>query len=288
MKRIIYLSSLLIINSLLAISCANGKVENNEQRKPINYTVILDLSDRILLPEQFEKDFYLIERYFAAFEEKARLNIVLTAKDRFSIKIIPQKNSPLNIGKYEDLLHLYLDETKIQDKNNSLVELKKNISHILQNLKKEAQFGRVSKDYFGVDIWAYLHDNGLDLSKKEYDNNVLVLTDGYFDFESQAHVIRNKNLYTSTKFLNELPTNNWRQVANSKDYGLLPIKLDSKTKWVIAGVAGKKSNDIMQTEKITYFWEKWLKQSNVSSNPEVILNSSKTEMSSKLIQHLKN
>jgi hypothetical protein len=288
MKRIIYLSSLLIIHSLLTISCANGKVENNEQRKPINYTVILDLSDRILLPEQFEKDFYLIERYFAAFEEKARLNLVLTSKDRFSIKIIPQKNSPLNIGKYEDLLHLYLDETKIQDKNNSLVELKKNISHILQNLKKEAQFGRVSKDYFGVDIWAYLHDNGLGLSKKEYDNNVLVLTDGYFDFESQAHVIRNKNLYTSTKFLNELPTNNWRQVANSKDYGLLPIKLDSKTKWVIAGVAGKKSNDIMQTEKITYFWEKWLKQSNVSSNPEVILNSSKTEMSSKLIQHLKN
>ncbi len=286
MKKIIYIISLLTINALFTMSCANGKEKIEEKRKPMNYTVVLDLSDRILLPNQLEKDFYLIENYFNSFEKTARLNLVLTSKDRFSIKIIPQKYSPLNVEQFEDLLHIYLDETNIKDKNNSLESMKRNLPIILQNLKKEALYGKVSKQYFGVDIWAYLHDNGLGLSKKDYININLVLTDGYFDFENQAHVIQSKNLYTSTKFLNELPSGNWKQVAETKQYGLLPIKLDTKTKWVIAGIAGKKSNDILQTEKITYFWEKWLKQSNVIEKPEIILNSSKTEMNSKLLQQL--
>jgi hypothetical protein len=126
-----------------------------------------------------------------------------------------------------------------------------------------------------------LHDNGKGLSKLGYDNKVLVLTDGYFDFESQSHVIQDKNQYTSTQFLNDLTTSDWKQISESKEYGLLPIQLDKNTKWIVAGISGKKANDILQTEKITYFWEKWLTQSGVATS-QFILNGSKTEMSSML------
>lgn len=284
MKNIVYILSLVITFSLACTSC--GKEEVRIEKKTTNYTVVLDLSDRILLPEQLDKDFYLIEKYFKAFEKNARRNLILSSKDRFSIRIIPQKNSPLNIAHYEDLLQIYLDETEVKDKNKSLLALSQSLSNVLQLLKKEALFGKTSNVYFGVDIWAYLHDNGKGLSKPGFENTVLVLTDGYFDFESQAHVIQDKNQYTSTRFLNELNTSNWKQISESKEYGLLPIQLEKNTKWIVAGISGKKANDILQTEKITYFWKKWLTQSGVAT-AKFILNGSKTEMSSNLLIHLK-
>jgi hypothetical protein len=284
MKNISYTLILVFITSLLFTSC--GKEENKIEKKPINYTVILDLSDRILLPEQLDKDFYLIEKYFKVFEANSRRNLVLSSKNRFSVKIIPQKNSPLNVDHYEDLLQIYLDETDVKDKNKSLLALSQSLSQVLKALKKEALFGKVSNAYFGVDIWAYLHDGGMGLSKPAYTNTVLVLTDGYFDFESQTHVIQNKNQYTSTLFLNELTSADWKQISETKEYGLLPIQLEKETKWIVAGFSGKRANDILQTEKITYFWKKWLKQSGVA-NSKFILNGSKTDMSSNLVEQLR-
>lgn len=284
MKNLLYTFGLLFSASLLFISCA--KDESKPVQKPSNYTVVLDLSDRILAPEQLDKDFYLIEKYFKEFERKARLNLVLSSKDRFSVKIVPQKNSPLNVNHYEDLLQLYLDEIDVKDKNKSLLSLSQSLPKVLESLKKEALFGKKSSNYFGVDIWAYVHDNGSGLSKKGYNNTVLVLTDGYFDFESQAHVINERNRYTSTKFLKGLTTTDWKKTAESKQMGLLPVALDKGTKWIVAGISGKKANDILQTEKITYFWTKWLTESGVSSS-KFILNSSKSEMSSALIESIK-
>lgn len=283
MKNILYTISLVIAFSLALTSC--GKEEPKIEKKPTNYSVVLDLSDRILLPEQLDKDFYLIEKYFKAFEKKARRNLVLSSKDRFSVKIIPQKNSPLNLDHYEDLLQLYLDEAEVKDKNKALMALSQSLHKVLENLKKDALYGKASNNYFGVDIWAYMHDNGKGLSKAGFENIVLVLTDGYFDFESQAHVIQDKNQYTSTRFLNELNTSNWKQISESKEYGLMPVQLEKNTKWIVAGIFGKKANDILQTQKIAYFWKKWLTQSGVNSS-NFILNGSKSEMSSLLLQQI--
>lgn len=274
------LLSLLVI-SLFFLSCNKKK----EKVKPISYTIIIDLSDRILLPGQLDKDIFLIEKFFKVFEENSRQNLVLTSKNRFSVKIIPQKNTPLHVEHYEDLLQLYLDEICVEHKNQKISELSKNLSSVLQSLKKEALYGKNSSDYFGVDIWAYLHDNGHVLSKSGYQNTILVLTDGYFDFENQAHVIQKNNLYTSTRFLNELRSSDWKQIAESKDFGLLPIKLEKNTKWIVAGIMGKKTNDILQTEKITYFWRKWLQQSGVYTS-NYILNGAKSEMGSSLLQQI--
>ena len=283
MKTIFQNFILVIFTLLLITSCGCEEAQVEKQAK--NYVVLLDLSDRILVPEQLDKDFALIVSTFKSFEKQARQNLVISSKDRFSIKIIPQKNSPLNVNHYEDLLQLYLDETEVAAKNKSLVSLSKALPTILENLKKDALYGKTSNAYFGVDIWAYLHDNGMDLSKSGYENQILILTDGYFDFESQAHVIQEKNQFTSTRFLNELTTTEWKKISENKQYGLLPIQLEKNTEWIVAGISGKKANDILQTEKITFFWEKWLKQSGVKK-VVVILNSSKTDMSSKLSAQL--
>ena len=155
---------------LLFISC--GCEEEKVEKKPENYIVLLDLSDRILAPEQLDKDFALIATAFKSFEKQARQNLVISSKDRFSIKIIPQKNSPLNVNHYEDLLQLNLDETEVANKNKSLESLAKTLPKILENLKKDALYGKTTNAYFGVDIWAYFHDNGMDLSKSGFENKI--------------------------------------------------------------------------------------------------------------------
>jgi len=282
--QIIY-NKIIIILIITVVFYSCGKEEPTSKIKSTNYIVVWDLSDRILLPDQLEKDCFLIEKYYRDFEKKARRNLILTSKDRFTVKIIPQKNSPLNYEDYEDLLHIYLDETEVKDKNKSISSLSQTITKTMKSLKEKALYSHNSKDYFGVDIWAYLHDNGKKLSKPGYDNKILVITDGYFDFENHSHVIKENNQYTSTRFLNDLNTVDWKHLAESKTCGLLPIQLDKNTKWIVAGIAGKKANDILQTEKITYFWKKWLIQSGVTS-PNVILNGSKSDMISNLNQYL--
>lgn len=283
MKCNFYIFIALVIIFFSGVSCENK--EQTPAKKPKNYTVIIDFSDRILIPHQLDKDMYLIEKYFQYFEKNARRNLILNAKDRFSVRIIPQKNSPLDFQKYEDQLHVYLDELEVKDKNKVVESLSKNLPKILENLKKDALYSQKPHDYFGVDIWTFLHDYANGLSKTGFDNTMLLITDGYFDFENQAHVMQNENQYTSTRFLNELKGTDWKQRAETKKMGLVPIKLEKNTKWIVAGIAGKKSNDILQTEKVSYFWKKWLVDSGIAA-PQLILNGSKSEMTSNLTSQL--
>ena len=53
----------------------------------------------------------------------------------------------------------------------------------LSNLYQQAYLGNKDSDYPGVDIWQYFNEQiNTDLDSK-YNNKILVLTDGYFDFE---------------------------------------------------------------------------------------------------------
>jgi hypothetical protein len=277
--------ALFVIFSCITMTSCNR--EEKKAIKPLNYVVIIDLSDRILVKNQLDKDILLIASLYKKFEEKSKQNLILNAKNRFSVKIIPQKNSPLDTDYFENKLQIYLDEINVKDKHSKLQLLSNSLSNELRKLKREALYSQKSNDYFGVDIWAYFHDNGKQLSKPNYENKVLVLTDGYFDFENQSHVIRQNSQYTSTSFLKELTTSDWKQKAISKKIGLLPIQLDKNTKWIIAGVSGKKANDILQTEKIIFFWKKWLLDSGVDSTG-FILNGSKNEMGSLVMEQFKS
>ncbi|SNB23888.1 conserved exported hypothetical protein [Flavobacterium psychrophilum] len=279
MKTILNTLGLLFFAALLFISC--GQKEAAITKKPINYTVVLDLSDRILHPNQLDNDFELVTTYFKDFEQKARRNLVLTSKDCFTVKIIPQKNSPLPLNQYEDVLQIHLNEIDCKDKNKSLANFSKSLAGRLHSLKKDALYSTNSNDYFGVDIWSYLHDYGKTISKVGYENKILMLTDGYFDFENQAHVLQKENRYTSTQFLDTLNSTEWKTKAISDNYGLLPITLDKNSKWIVAGISSKKSNDILQMDKLIFFWGKWLKESG-SLSAHLILNSSKSNMESSL------
>jgi hypothetical protein len=284
MKKIILSMITIVTLTLTSCNSKDQKSKEIEITKPSNYTIVLDLSDRLLESGQAEKDIAIIEEAFKIFESVAKKNLILSSKDRFAIKLIPQRGSKLNWNLYENKLQLSLDKIEAKDKNMQLVKLKDSLHQILISLYKEAYHGPKSSDYFGVDIWEYLHNNSNSLSANNYNNTVLIITDGYFDFENNNHVIQEANKYTNTNFLNKLTKVNWKEESEKNQVGLLPIKLNSETKFIIAGVNSKKEGDVFQIEKLEYFWSKWLNESGIKSKNKIVFisNSSEIDLKNKI------
>lgn len=281
----------ILIATLILSSCGSKKEINNETAsiKPSNYTIVLDLSDRLLEPGQTAKDIAIIEEAFIKFELIARKSLILTSKDRFIIKLIPQRGSKLNWNLYENKLQISLDKIEAKDKNTMLIALKDSIHQILENMYKEAYHGSKSSDYFGVDIWEYLHNNSKSLTPDDYNNTVFIITDGYFDFENNHHVLQEGNKSTNTSFIDKLNNNNWKEESEKKQIGLIPIKVHPETKYIIAGVSSKKNGDVLQIEKLEYFWTKWLIESGIKSEKKIVIiaNSSEIDLKNKILENLK-
>lgn len=254
---------------------------NLTKREPINYTIILDLSDRVLNENQLLYDIEQIKTMFNKFKQTAKQNLIITSKDRFIVKIIPQKNSPLDVNYFENVLQLRFDQISIKDKNNRLNQLESELPGILKRLESEALYGKKNSDYSGVDMWLFLKENQENLAFPGYKNTIVIMTDGYLDFESYAHVMKKGNRFTSTSFINKLNSDSWKDDANAKDYGILPVSIKCNATWVISGLKSKKPNDLMQLSKLKYFWTKWIKEST-KENPLFINYSTKNQMLSEL------
>lgn len=261
----------------------NGHSKNSINKTPYNYTIVLDLSDRVLSEGQLEKDKALIIEIFNQFEKNARKGLILTSKDRFTIKIVPQKGSPLDVNYYENKLQLKLNEISVQNKNTATEKFSNKISTILDELFEKSKYSNKSSDYFGVDLWAYFNDNETYFKRDNYENVVVIITDGYFDFESRKHVLNHKNRSTSTKFIKNLNQYDWEEKAKEEDYGLIPIQFCNKTKFIVAGIESKNEEDILQNKKIIYFWEKWFKESGATKY-SFILSGSANGMKSRLLE----
>lgn len=273
MKNSIFTSIIILVLSFNSYSVEG----ETSKRNPINYTIILDLSDRILNANQLSYDIDQIKVMFSKFKQKAKQNLIITSKDRFIVKIIPQKNSPLNVDYYENALQLRLDQINIKNKNNRLNQLESQLPIILHQLEEEALYGNKSTDYEGVDLWAFLNDNKENLTELNYDNYVIIMTDGYLDFESNSQVLKKENQFTSTQFINSLSGTNWKEEAKNKNYGIIPIQIKTNATWIISGIKSKNANDLMQITKLKFFWDKWIREST-ETKPRFINYSTKSQI----------
>jgi len=197
------------------------------------------------------------------------------------VKIIPQKNSPLNIDYYENQLQIRLDQINIKDKNNKLNALDKALPKILNQLKKEAIISEKTSDYAGVDLWSFINNNKQNIAFKNYENTIIIATDGYLDFENDKHVLRKGNQFTSTKFIKYIINSNWKTIAQNKNYGIIPITISTNATWIISGIKSKRPNDLMQINKLKFFWNKWIIESSQSA-PIFINYSSQSQIISEL------
>ena len=228
-----------------------------------NYVIVLDLSDRILSPNQADIDKAAILDIYSQFVKDVKNQLIIKSNAKFSIHILPQQNSKLDTYFYNELLSIDISQFSMGNKRKELDKFSDKIEPLLSRLYLEAKYSSKSSDYNGVDIWKFFNESLSYNLFNDYRNTVVVITDGYFDFESNSFVKQIGNRYTSTRFLSRLKTNNWKSIARNKDYGLLKIQNSfPSTKVLVVGV-NPKSQSLDEREKIHYFWTKWVREMNM-------------------------
>ena len=284
MKKILFYISAVI--SLY--SCNTCVADKNINPVSDNYVVILDLSDRLIHnKQQVDFDTSAISAVLQKFQKSVQRNLVVKSNDKFSIRIIPQSNSKIDINNLQNSLSIDLSKYNASQKLKVLNSFKLNFSKGLSNLYSQAYLGNNDTDYPGVDIWQYFNEQiNTDIDSR-YNNKILVLTDGYFDFEDPAHGFRKGNSATITApLLSKMRQYNWQLISDSLKIGLVPVYLNVKSNWVIAGIQPKpQSQDLLEAQKLSYLWKKWLTQSGQTNISEPIINTNSYKVKSLILAY---
>ncbi len=284
MKNIISLIAIVI--SLAA--CSSNAETRRTNLSNDNYVVVLDLSDRIIGKQgQVNIDTNAIRAVFERFEKSVQKNIVVKSKDKFCIRIIPQKQSSLPGNSFENNLSIDMGKYNAAEKLVKLNQFRANFSMQLGLLYQQALLGNKSSDFAGVDIWQYFNDQVNSDLDAGYNNKVIILTDGYFDFEDKAHGINANNQSTTTSpLLAKMNGLNWKKELGEKKLGIIPVKLNIAAKWLVCGIQPKvNSKDLLESEKLGYLWEQWLKESGATQIGKPIINSSSEKVKNLILNN---
>jgi hypothetical protein len=278
MKQIINLLAVVFI-SAFSYSCSDSKAENTVQApSPKKYIILVDLSDRLLQPNQASKDIAVFNSVFDAFMRAVEDNLLIKSNDKFITRILYQRNSTLDFESYSDSLSLDLSNYRLGAKKEQIIRFRNAYKGILERLYDKARLGQNSKSFDGVDIWKYFNEQMKNDIDNSCSNTVIILTDGYFDFNDMSHMHQQGGYYTTTAFLSKLNNQRWRTEAEHT--GLIPVKLPKNVKWMVCGINSKHPNDQLMNEKLSFFWKKWLEQSTgervsdpiISSTPQTMGN----------------
>ena len=260
-----------IIVGITVFSSTNEKAEVQfikHKKTASQYLILLDLSDRIAEPGQIETDKKIIENLFQDFKKVVFNHLAMNSKDRFQICIAPQKE--MGFDKYFESENLTLDLSKLKpaERVKKLTDFENNLTIKINSLYQKAYKGTNSKSYEGSNIWQYFNEELPDLTAENYNTNLIVLTDGYFDFEKGNAEIKNEKGSTTTSFINNLrKKDNWKEIIQKENYRLLPINNDFKNlKICVAEIRSKDQNNLNETDIIKYVWADWLKNSQIDTN----------------------
>lgn len=259
----------IIILSIICLafgSCKSQQVQiENKTNKPINYMVLLDLSDRLICPGQADRDMEIIRTVFEEYNNQVRRNLVINSHDKFQVIIAPQRGIRYNAESFENRLFIDMESMNSGSKINTLVEFGKDLPVKLRELYKAANLGDKTSDYPGAGIWQFFNENLEYLAEDKYENYLIVITDGYFDLEDYGKQLPVVNRFPTTSFLASVRNNiSWKETLEEKDMGLLPVMKAFKNLKVIVSELSPKYDFQYEADMLTYVWTKWCKEMNTS------------------------
>ncbi|GAB4017546.1 hypothetical protein GCM10028773_14320 [Spirosoma koreense] len=226
---------------------------------------MLDLSDRLLIAGQPQRDMALIQTAFNQFEQRVRQQLIINSADRFRVVIAPQRNVTYDAEEFMNGLYLDMSRLKLAEKRKQLDAIHKALPGQLTKLYAQATAGRSkTRDFAGCDLWQYANEQLPTDLDPAYDNCLLVLTDGYFDFEHNTHGLTQGNRATDARVLDRLrkdPT--WRQTLTLPTEGLLPITKPLPNLSVCVAEIQPKYDRLEETELLVAVWQKWLQEMRV-------------------------
>ncbi len=237
---------------------------SNAQANKHSFIVLLDLSDRLLGTNQVARDEAVITSVFQAFENQVKKKHFIYSKDIFKVAIVPQEGG-IDEQVFTQDLYLDLGKLPLSEKRLAVEKLQTNLHRVVHHLYEKATAHKTqANQYKGADIWRYFNDYLINDLRPQTLNHVFILTDGYFDFESNRYVGQQGNRTTDSRMLARLrKLANWESVLASPNEGLIPIKKAFPTVTVSVIEIAPKSKILREQDILLALWRKWLTEMGI-------------------------
>lgn len=167
----------------------------NEKDMPLNLSVYIDMSDRIIKNNgavpQMDNDTALINYIFEIFLNRCRTNII-SREDHFQILFYPQP-SQSNINTIAKSLNLDLSKVEYSKKKKTIIDFQNTYQDNLSSIyRRTIDSGK----WIGSDIWGFFSNKKVDQTciRTGYRNVLIILTDGYL--YHAANKIKESNAYS--------------------------------------------------------------------------------------------
>ena len=274
--RFPFFSALLLMYLLAGCASEPTKTPLAAPLRRDNYVVLLDLSDRLLQAGQVSRDTALIGQVLATYRAGVATKLFVGSADRLKIVLAPQASHPGAVQQLGQGLYLDLGQVPLAERRHLATPLKR-LRKQVAALYAAASQDRSPRHYAGADLWHYFRDQlALDFpTSPDYEdhNHLLVLTDGYLDFEDYAGHRQAGHRYASTRFVPALAHEGeqWPTVFKQANYGLIPLPgpcpLALRRLQVV--VAEVQPHAEYHLDILTAVWQQWLRESGLPT-PQVL------------------
>jgi hypothetical protein len=198
-----------VIVFILSLALMTSPVEAaGKNRRPfLNIVILLDLSNRIdheKHPDQADADRAMIRQTVDFFEEAVKKRHYFLAQDQLTVVVAEQAsvppNRPIRIPRTPSQIDMKeLRKGEKPSRKTLRLKFDKQKQELLQAVDKLYNQA-VTKDggYPGADIWRFFRDSLKGYLKEkngDYRNVLVVLTDGYIDFDKEIQSRRPQGSY---------------------------------------------------------------------------------------------
>jgi hypothetical protein len=228
--------SLLFILAVFAVSfwltgCDGGKSSDDQDSKTHNYIIYIDLSKRLLEPEQVENDKKIVLDILSTLIDRAKKIVVdhdkdfSSLKDKITVIVTPKHAFGTYLNDFESKLSL--DFEKIDKRAVNYYFSQSYEDFYLETLNE--LYGLSEKTdaiASGSEIWDFFSNKLEDkmLTGADVQNYLFILSDGYVYSHEGAQGIGNR--FASVDFMKQLTGKDWEAKFVKDDYGLIPTNKD--------------------------------------------------------------
>lgn len=229
--------------------------------EPLNVVIVLDLSNRLVkTPGQAEKDQAIIRSALDIFAERQRRQAYITSNDLLRLVVAPQPDVPTSTN---DSLRVDMKEKRAKAGNTTLMGLPKfkaersRFERELARLYEQA----LANPFTGADLYTFfcteLPRNFSDPNRK---TKVLVLTDGYLEFDRQYLSRRPDCTYMRELDKMRVDKDKWKSRFERKNLALCPCSGQqfSNTEVLFLETAPLyKGASVYEFAMIEHYWKTW-------------------------------
>lgn len=271
MKRIFYITIVAI--SLIACGAPNDNNANNtsvngiRKEKQLNISILLDLSDRIspqINPDALKNDIENIKTVTEFFRTNMKRLNAYNAKGKIRVYLVPPPPNS-NINSIVNTLNI--DCSKMDNKGRKEVfdTLTTLYTKNLENIYNETIS---TSEWIGSDIWRFFKDDVKDYcieSVSDYRNILIILTDGYLYHEQSKYNSVNRFSYLLNGNLANYRKQNWKQLIEQSDFGLMSERDDlNGLEVLVLEVKAEKTSNKIDEDILPFVLKKWFSEMNVS------------------------